>query len=223
MAQAKPQSYSPFEDGVPSKIVVYADSDDEREPQVAAPEPQRGRDRALSQGGSLKQPVFGSDKARQSYHTAPAAAPREPRRPPGIHRRGLPQVTTLEVRNVPTLTSQQQFLDEVNRSGFAGEYDFAYLPRSFDGGSGTGRALINFTTSESAVAFAAAWHLSQRLGAVGGPGGRTAAGRVRVSPAPVQGARANLRKWSAARLAARLTRVTNSDFLPFARAGAWPR
>ncbi|CAK0888189.1 unnamed protein product [Prorocentrum cordatum] len=41
-----------------------------------------------------------------------------------------PGITTLVVRNLHTFTSQQEFLDEVNRSGFAEKYDFAWLPRT---------------------------------------------------------------------------------------------
>ena len=58
-------------------------------------------------------------------------------------RANQPKITTLVVRNLHILTCQQEFLDEVNGSGFAETYDFAYLPRNFEDGSGKGHAFIN--------------------------------------------------------------------------------
>ncbi|CAK0901305.1 unnamed protein product [Prorocentrum cordatum] len=126
-----------------------------------------------------------------------------------------PDITTLVVRNLHTFTSQQEFLDEVNRSGFAEKYDFAWLPRNFNDGSGKGLAFINFRTASAARAFAGAWHRSRRLG------NQDETGKVlplNVSSASLQGFEANLRKWSSARI----TRVRNQDFLPFVRMGAEP-
>ena len=103
-----------------------------------------------------------------------------------------PRITTLVVRNLDIYTSQQEFLDEVNRSGFAETYDFAYCPRSFEDGSGKGHAFINFQIAEAASTFVAAWHRSRRhLSA------RNESGQVlplNVSTATLQGLEANLRK-----------------------------
>jgi hypothetical protein len=123
-------------------------------------------------------------------------------------RRASQPNTTLVVRNLDTYTSQQEFLDGVNRSGFAKKYDFAYLPRSYKDGAGKGHAFINFKTPEAARTFAAAWHRSRHFSA------RDKSGQVvplNVSVATHQGLAANLRKWTTARV----TRVKNDDLLPF--------
>ncbi|CAK0814765.1 unnamed protein product [Prorocentrum cordatum] len=126
-----------------------------------------------------------------------------------------PRITTLVVRNLHTSTSQQEFLDEVNRSGFVQKYNFAYLPRNFGDGSGKGVAFINFRTADAASTFAAAWHRSRRLST------KDEAGKdvpLNVSSAFVQGLEANLRKWTGGRV----TRVQNADFLPFVLEDAEP-
>jgi post-segregation antitoxin (ccd killing protein) len=130
-------------------------------------------------------------------------------------RANKPRITTLVVRNLHISTSQQEFLDEVNRSGFAEKYDFAYIPRGFEDGSGKGLAFINFRTAEAASAFMGGWHRSRRLST------KDEAGQVvplNVSNATLQGLEANLRKWTSARM----TRVKNPDFLPFVLRGAEP-
>jgi hypothetical protein len=130
-------------------------------------------------------------------------------------RANQPRITTLAVRNLHIFTSQQEFLDEVNRSGFAEKYDFAYLPRNFEDGSGKGVAFINFKTADAASSFAAAWHRSRRLSTEDETG---QVAPLNVSKADLQGVEANLHKWTRARL----TRVKNPDFLPFVLSGADP-
>ena len=117
-------------------------------------------------------------------------------------------VTTLMVANLPIFATQQELLKEINRSGFAGEYDFVYLPRDFEDGSGKGYAFINFKSPETAASFAIMWHCSKRLGAEDQAGDVL---RLKVSEAILQGLQANLSKWTSARL----TRVRNPEFLPF--------
>ncbi|CAK0902104.1 unnamed protein product, partial [Prorocentrum cordatum] len=256
------------DDGFPSKILVYPNTDDEGEgePQmkaawelwpVRAQRPRRG----LPRPGT----ILGTRPREAREQAARQAAPPTPvlRRPPGIHslaaapaatggtqplgvrgvsaaaatatstvvaeatthreaqaqeaagrtsrkdrRDSRPRITTLVVRNLHVRTSQQEFLDEVNRSGFAEKYDFAYIPRSFEDGSGKGNGFINFKTPEAARAFAAAWHRSRRLGMEDETGTVVP---LNVSNASLQGLEANLRKWTGARV----MRVKNPDFLPF--------
>ncbi|CAK0811663.1 unnamed protein product [Prorocentrum cordatum] len=199
----------------------------------------RGRGRAPAEGrvGALAAPPPAAPRLPPVIH-APAAAfaatggapppgvpaPREAQAREVAHEWGAsqrgrrddrPQITTVVVRNLHVRTSQQEFLDEVNRSGFADMYDFAYIPRSFEDGSGKGNGFINFKTREAARAFAAAWHRSRRLGM------EDETGRVvplNVSSASLQGLAANLRKWTGARV----TRVKNPEFLPFVLRDAEP-
>ena len=168
----------------PRKIAIYPATDNEGEPRVKAawklwPAPSTGSpSREIEAGGAT-----------------------------GGHR-GLPEATALAVRDVPVKTSQQEFLDEVDESGFAGLYDFAYVPVNFDDGIGKGAAFINLVTPQAAAAFEAAWHLSERLGAK-----QNGARALNVAPARMQGAAANLRKCSAGGWA----RVKNPNFHQFVR------
>ena len=176
-------------------------------------------------------PVGGATVAASAAATgvaaarAPAAAPtaqetqaqaaHEWRASRRARRANQPRITTLVVRNLHTLTSQQEFLDEVNCSGFAEKYDFAYLPRGFEDGCGKGHAFVNFKTPEAASTFAAAWHRSRRLCEEDETGQPVP---LNVSNASQQGLEANLRKWTDARV----TRIKNPDFLPFVLGGAEP-
>lgn len=127
--------------------------------------------------------------------------------PPFISEEASPtnQVTTLAVRNLPEAITQQDFLDEVNRSGFAGKYDFAYLPRQRQSGLGGGHAFLNFTTVQAAATFQAAWHKSVRFTR------SSTAVALDVAPSLVQGFNANAAKWNPARMA----KAKNAVFLPF--------
>jgi hypothetical protein len=265
------------EEDLPSKILLYPDTDDEGEPQVkfawelwpvAAPKPKsnyallgtRPREAKQQAAGQAAPPVvvrrppgIHNFPLVKGTAAAPATATRTP--PPGIHsapvakspvvmakspvtaptaqetwahaahegmasrkarRANQPRITTLVVRNLHKFVTQQEFLDEVNSSGFAEKYDFAYLPRNFEDGSGKGHAFINFKTAEAASTFAAAWHRSRPYLSTTDEFGQVAP--LNVSNATLQGVEANLRKWTDARV----TRVKNPDYLPFVLAGAEP-
>ena len=57
------------------------------------------------------------------------------------------------IKNIPRRITQAWFLDELNRWGFAGKYDYAYLPWTRTGALGFG--LVNFTEPSVAERFAA--------------------------------------------------------------------
>jgi hypothetical protein len=114
--------------------------------------------------------------------------------------------TTMAVRNVPQGATKQEFLEELNRSGFAGAYDFAYLPRDFKTHLGKGHAFVNFIEPESAAAFAAEWHRTYRFGLTFGEGVP-----LNVVAASVQGLQSNIDKWTYYRRG----RVKNPNFLPY--------
>jgi hypothetical protein len=123
---------------------------------------------------------------------------------------GIRPATTMVVRNVPQRATKMELLDELNRSGFAGAYDFAYLPRDFKSHLGKGHAFVNFIEPEAAAAFSAAWHRTYRLGLTAGEGVH-----LNVTAASLQGLQANIAKWTSCRRG----RVKNQGFLPFVMHG----
>lgn len=96
--------------------------------------------------------------------------------------------TTLKISNIPSFFTQGSLLSmfEDLMPAMRGRCDFFFSPWDDKIGSGLGYALINFVTSESAIAFFERWQ-NQHL--CGGSKGTKA---LRVRPAPVQGFRANV-------------------------------
>mmetsp|Transcript_22876 Transcript_22876/g.73903 ORF Transcript_22876/g.73903 Transcript_22876/m.73903 type:complete len:253 (-) Transcript_22876:423-1181(-) len=90
--------------------------------------------------------------------------------------------TTLMVRNVPVMYTQDMLLEEWKN---VGTFDFLYLPRTAGGQTNLSYAFINFTTEAEAVAFQSTWH-KKRLAEF------TARKPLNISVAEVQGLRANL-------------------------------
>jgi hypothetical protein len=58
--------------------------------------------------------------------------------------------TTVMLRNMPNNYTRDMLLDLVNSMGFAGCYDFAYLPVDFKSQAGLGYAFINFVSTAEA-------------------------------------------------------------------------
>eukprot|EP00420_Gonyaulax_spinifera_P038376 CAMPEP_0197889114 /NCGR_PEP_ID=MMETSP1439-20131203/23471_1 /TAXON_ID=66791 /ORGANISM="Gonyaulax spinifera, Strain CCMP409" /LENGTH=266 /DNA_ID=CAMNT_0043509069 /DNA_START=106 /DNA_END=906 /DNA_ORIENTATION=- len=117
----------------------------------------------------------------------------------------LEGITTLMVRNVPADVTQPGFLEELNISGFAGLYDFCYMPSFFATGKTKGYAFVNFATSSVAGSFTGAWHQSRRFGA------SMREPAINISPAELQGKQANIAKWNTSRL----RRIRNPSLRPF--------
>jgi hypothetical protein len=59
--------------------------------------------------------------------------------------------TTVMLRNMPNNYTREMLLDLVDSMGFAGTYDFAYLPVDFKSQAGLGYAFVNFTSSTDAL------------------------------------------------------------------------
>lgn len=55
------------------------------------------------------------------------------------------QDTTIVLRNLPLNYKRNVLLKMLDYEGFAGEYDFLYLPMDFDTGAGLGYAFVNLT------------------------------------------------------------------------------
>jgi hypothetical protein len=60
-------------------------------------------------------------------------------------------VTTLMLRNIPNKYTQTVLLQEIDKLGFAGTYDFFYLPMDVHNRSNVGYAFINFIDPSSAT------------------------------------------------------------------------
>jgi len=93
------------------------------------------------------------------------------------------------IRNLPPQLEQQDLLEELNRSGFCGLYDFCYLPMKFNDKQNLGYAFVNFTKSAVAEAMQAAWHKRPRFGGI-----------PTVVDAEVQGLAENAKRWGGSRI-----------------------
>lgn len=61
--------------------------------------------------------------------------------------------TTVMLRHVPYKYTQQRLMREVNQAGYAGKYNFFYLPLDARSRANRGFAFINFLTTEMAESF----------------------------------------------------------------------
>jgi hypothetical protein len=100
---------------------------------------------------------------------------------------------TLMMRNVPKKLTQHALLEEINSKGFAGTYDFVYLPMDQDSKVNRGYAFINFMDPAYAAAFKACYegrqlnqYSSRKL--------------IAILPAVLQGLEANRAHFSTARV-----------------------
>jgi len=115
--------------------------------------------------------------------------------------------TTMMIRNLPRHVKQKRLLKEIDATGFAGTYDFSYLPSSFGRGvesSGLGYAFINFEEVEVVTRFVQMWHGSRAFSM------NKSDDAVTVSVAEHQGKDINVRAWMR-----KGVRVRNPDLRPF--------
>jgi len=102
-------------------------------------------------------------------------------------------VSTVMARNLPNKYSQSLLLEELNNAGFAGTYDFLYLPIDPETTANRGYAFINFIDSSFA------WML--RMTYEGQKMGRFNSDKVvSVVPAALQGFEANFSHYSTSRV-----------------------
>jgi len=71
------------------------------------------------------------------------------------------EYTTIMLKNLPQVFSQQDLMRAMDKHGFAKTYNFCYVPVNFQEGSCRGYAFINFRTYTVAAAFLSAWHGSR--------------------------------------------------------------
>merc|ERR1711957_712685 len=114
------------------------------------------------------------------------------------------------LRNIPHSVSQKRLVEELTSSGFAGLYDFCYMPSTFGTGVGKGYAFVNLTTSSGLSAFVTMWHGSRRFSV------NSSEAALNVSAAALQGREQNVKKWDAPRM----RRVRNPALRPLV-IGPW--
>eukprot|EP00397_Hematodinium_sp_SG-2012_P026309 GEMP01027553.1.p1 GENE.GEMP01027553.1~~GEMP01027553.1.p1 ORF type:complete len:250 (+),score=69.00 GEMP01027553.1:116-865(+) len=96
--------------------------------------------------------------------------------------------TTLMVRNIARTSTQEDFVEALNSSGFAASYDFAYLPFRALKKRNLGFAFVNFKTHIAAQQFSNQWHRSNTFAQRG-----KKSRHLTVSIAKVQGKEQNVR------------------------------
>ncbi|CAJ1360547.1 unnamed protein product [Effrenium voratum] len=119
--------------------------------------------------------------------------------------------TTMMIRNLPEQLTQRDLLDELNKFGLAGLYDFCYLPRDFKSVENKGYAFVNFASPEAANMFRNSWHRRSF------PADSALAGQqLVIMSADVQGLASNLKKWCGPRL----RRIRNPELKPYVSSAA---
>ena len=105
-----------------------------------------------------------------------------------IDKWSMGNITTLVIRNLPRSLTQQELAQAMAESGYAGTWDFFYLPYQFQVRRNSGFAFVNFTSADLAQKFMQGWHQTRpfTFGRVRKP--------VNVSAAEVQGREANRKK-----------------------------
>jgi hypothetical protein len=116
-------------------------------------------------------------------------------------------VTTIAVRNLPFSLTREELLQAVDASGFAGLYDFVYLPHKLKEHRNLGFAFINFVNVEAMQKLSAMWHKSSRFMV---KATFKSVKPLNVTAATVQGHAANTKKARGSKM----SRVTNTCFQP---------
>jgi len=113
-------------------------------------------------------------------------------------------ITTLMIRNLPYSMGQQPLLQAIDDAGYAGLFDYLYLPHKFREHKNLGFAFVNFVNSDAALKFLTEWHHTHRFQ---GGGLRKP---LNISVAEVQGRTAN----EQAAKSQKMGRVKNGFFKP---------
>ncbi|CAK0803499.1 unnamed protein product [Prorocentrum cordatum] len=120
--------------------------------------------------------------------------------------------TTVMLRHVPEAVTQESLILELDKAGFALEYDFVHLRSDLRSrfSSDRGMAFVNFLTPQSAGAFSQAFHGARQVG-----GHALEAGCLEVLPAKIQGFALNAAQhYPSASAARRGFRRARPVFLP---------
>ncbi|CAK0839118.1 unnamed protein product [Prorocentrum cordatum] len=150
---------------------------EQQEPRVAdgaaqQPQPSQGSEQGRKcRGRGRKKRVAQANKIKEMTSTS------------GPH-----SITTVMVRNVPERCQQDEFVSELDKSGFQGMYDFCYMPRDFKSSLNKGYVFLNFKTPTAARCFKNMWHGWQRFSNHPDSDSR----RLQVTAAHIQGFEANI-------------------------------
>lgn len=171
---------------------------------------------ALGNHVGVSRPILSTHPKNMTMPTKSVRTSGQPRLPehteqirishPGRHTAAArPQeITTLMVQNLPRLCVPAGLAAELDRSGFAGSFDFVYVPTMFKAVHGKSFGFVNFVSPEVAKAFKRQWGKTWRFEAIDQ---RT---RVNVVDARIQGLQKNMAKWGEHALVC----VKNPDFRP---------
>eukprot|EP00397_Hematodinium_sp_SG-2012_P031926 GEMP01033947.1.p1 GENE.GEMP01033947.1~~GEMP01033947.1.p1 ORF type:complete len:296 (+),score=69.99 GEMP01033947.1:122-1009(+) len=136
----------------------------------------------VAEGANEEEVLYVQTPTSSNYAPSPSVIPSQPS--------GIP-VTTMMLRNFPRRSAQKRLLSHLDESGFAGTYDFVYLPFCFVTKQNLGYAFINFRTAAKAVEFSHVWHKQSAPSS----GGKEKKSRpMTVSVAQVQGREANVQR-----------------------------
>jgi hypothetical protein len=94
--------------------------------------------------------------------------------------------TTLMIRNIPNRAKSTRLLEKMDEAGFAGAYDYVYIPLDPQSWVNKGYAFVNFTEPAAARAFASI------VEGIPMESSTRSAKKMTASPAKLQGMHANL-------------------------------
>lgn len=103
------------------------------------------------------------------------------------------RITTLALQNMPKNVSQFALARIMEAMGYAGKFNYVYVPLCYTTKRNQGLAIVNFISSAYAESFISAWAQQEPLG-----GWKRKSGTIRIVPASVQGFDANAAKWERA-------------------------
>jgi len=92
-------------------------------------------------------------KAFEPYHSKSVPRSEDLKAGDRLGPSGKGPITTMMLRNIPNKYSQSTLMEEIDEMGFAGTYDFFYLPMDVQNRSNVGYAFVNFRAPSYAQRF----------------------------------------------------------------------